>query len=49
MCYNMDNLPGMVVLTYNTSTWEVIKEDQEFKASLDYIRPFKKELLPEKC
>lgn len=45
MCYNMDNLPDMVVHIYNTRTREVIKEDQEFKASLDYMRPFKKELL----
>lgn len=27
-------------------TWEVIKGDQEFKANLDYMRSFKKELLP---
>lgn len=35
MCYNMDNLPDMVVHIYNTRTREVIKEDQEFKASLE--------------
>lgn len=28
---------GMVVHSYNPSTWEVDQEDQEFKASLSYM------------
>jgi hypothetical protein len=29
--------PGVVVYTYNPSTWRLRQEDGEFKARLDYI------------